>query len=377
METLLIINRSLSLRLTAKVSLIIKINMQKFYQNRWFKFGLPLLVVVAVIAGTVWYSSESDFFQGYLRRAAPVPTPSEPVSQTPPPTLAECKQYKLWFASCTGTCMMDGDIRQAVKCEEQSSTKTYWHDWPTSEECATLDKLTADPADVAYCETGCLQTETKVDDNQLNARCELGEKPESEEPALEAQVASLEITEGEEEEEKPADEEEQQLYSDVPATHPQYTAIMYVSDELGAFSGYPDFTFKPAGIINRAEFMKVVSIWLDLAPVSGDSEFPDVLNGSWYEPYVNAAVAAGIVSGYDNGNFGPGDDVTQGALMKIVVNGSIFADLVDENYGAEWYEKYYKVAIDNNLFDAADMAPLDLASRGLAAELIYKADKSV
>lgn len=368
MEILISLKKPFFSGLAEKLSSIIKTNMQNFYQKRWFKIGLPVLVVLALVAGAAWYTSDSEFFQGYLRRAAPVPEPSEPISRLPDPTLAECKQYKQWFAKCEGTCKMDGDISHAVRCEEVF--ESYWHKWPSEDECANLNPASADAADIAYCQAQCVGT---PNEKVIDAQCAEGTKTVAEaEPADETATASLEITEPSTEE--PSTE---QLYSDVPASHPQYAYIMYVSEELKAFSGYPDGSFKPTVQINRAEFMKVVSLWLKLTPVDGASQFSDVENGSWYEPYVNAAVAAGIVSGYEDGSFGPANGMTQAELMKIVVNGSIFADMVDENYGAEWYEKYYKVAVDNGLFNEANKAPLDPATRGLAAELIYKADKSV
>jgi len=46
--------------------------------------------------------------------------------------------------------------------------------------------------------------------------------------------------------------------------------------------------------------------------------FPDVDNSAYYAEALNNMVNKGVISGYDNGNFGPNDAVTRGQLVTIL-----------------------------------------------------------
>ena len=146
---------------------------------------------------------------------------------------------------------------------------------------------------------------------------------------------------------------------------------------LGILGGYPDGTVKPDNTINRAELAKIAAKAFGLANAS--ENFSDVPDDAWYAPFVGALRSAGaswttttnyrpaedvtrgealwvllkaagvdldgvtveklfpdvstrhrfaaaitfaaengIVSGYENGNFGPGDTLTRGQVAKIV-----------------------------------------------------------
>ena len=54
--------------------------------------------------------------------------------------------------------------------------------------------------------------------------------------------------------------------------------------------------------------------------VGTDGRFPDVRQGSWYYNVVNRAAALGLVSGYSNGNFGPNNNVTRGQVAVMLWN---------------------------------------------------------
>ena len=53
--------------------------------------------------------------------------------------------------------------------------------------------------------------------------------------------------------------------------------------------------------------------------------FSDVAKDSWYAPYIQAAQAAGYVSGVGNGRFNPQGKVTQEQMMTVL--GRLAADL--------------------------------------------------
>ncbi len=56
--------------------------------------------------------------------------------------------------------------------------------------------------------------------------------------------------------------------------------------------------------------------------------FSDVLEGSTFYPFVRCLACRGIIGGYEDGTFRPGNDVTRGQLSKIVANAAGLNDPV-------------------------------------------------
>lgn len=84
----------------------------------------------------------------------------------------------------------------------------------------------------------------------------------------------------------------------------------YVMDlyNLGAVGGYPDGTFQPGNNITRGQAMKVIVIAYGLvAPVPGTATFADVLVGSTFFSWVEIGVANSVAVGYPCGNPEPCD----------------------------------------------------------------------
>jgi hypothetical protein len=82
-----------------------------------------------------------------------------------------------------------------------------------------------------------------------------------------------------------------QSFSDVPADHAAYEAIEALKS-IGVLTGYPDGTFKPAKLVNRAEAVKIITAPLltqEQLSQAKDTVFSDVPVGSWYLPYVEWA----------------------------------------------------------------------------------------
>ncbi len=96
----------------------------------------------------------------------------------------------------------------------------------------------------------------------------------------------------------------------------KFVQAAYVWNIVG---GYSDGTFRPNEPINRAEALRIL---LDAAEISTDTDyvadFPDVKDGDWYAAYVNAAAEMGVISGYKDGTFGPGNNLTRAEVAKIV-----------------------------------------------------------
>ncbi len=109
-----------------------------------------------------------------------------------------------------------------------------------------------------------------------------------------------------------------QEFSDVPSDH----AFAFHVRALAAreiVRGNPDGTYHPAGVINRAEMLTLLYRAAGRTP---DAEargcFDDVAGGSWYEPVVCDAVAAGFVSGYPDRTFRPQQTVNRMEALKMI-----------------------------------------------------------
>ncbi|HVB09880.1 MAG TPA: S-layer homology domain-containing protein, partial [Bacillota bacterium] len=108
-----------------------------------------------------------------------------------------------------------------------------------------------------------------------------------------------------------------QQLSDVSAT---YWAATPIATLLGAqvVSGYPDGTFKPDAAVTRAEFVKMLDLTLGLTPGAGATAFSDVPASAWYAPYVAAAVQDGLIQGVSATAFAPDATMTREQVAVVL-----------------------------------------------------------
>jgi len=149
--------------------------------------------------------------------------------------------------------------------------------------------------------------------------------------------------------------------------HKYSTAIDWVQAD-GIVSGYPDGTYGPDIVINRAEFTKIIVEATVGGTISGSNCFPDV-GSEWFAPYVCTAKDHGIVGGNDDGTFKPGNEVNYAEALKIVLE-AYSTDFPRTTYEF-WYSKYVEYALDGGLSFASSKLPHSFVTRGEMAELIY------
>lgn len=106
------------------------------------------------------------------------------------------------------------------------------------------------------------------------------------------------------------EEQEYSKFADISEDYWLFKEL-YQLKELGIVSGDDNGNFNPTNSITREEFVKLVCVAFKISPKSGESEFSDVKYGSWYAPYVNAAVDAGVVNGMGENIFGVGQTITR------------------------------------------------------------------
>ena len=100
-------------------------------------------------------------------------------------------------------------------------------------------------------------------------------------------------------------------YSDVSSSDWFYSAVGIASG-AGYISGYSDGTIKPNNSITREEAATMLS---KAAGLTGNEDaymkFSDYMKITWSKSYVGAVSAAGIMSGYPDGSFGPSKSITR------------------------------------------------------------------
>ena len=109
-----------------------------------------------------------------------------------------------------------------------------------------------------------------------------------------------------------------QTLRDVPS---RYWASLYIDRMLatGAMEGLPGGVFDPGGAVTRAQFVKMLVVALQTAPVkSGLTPFDDVPTQDWFAPYVAAALQAGIVQGVSATAFDPDAPITREAMAVLL-----------------------------------------------------------
>lgn len=95
----------------------------------------------------------------------------------------------------------------------------------------------------------------------------------------------------------------------------------------GIASGYPDGSFKPEQFITRGEFTKLLVEGLGLASSSKALEFSDAdAIPQWAQAYVQAAVDAEIITGYQDGSFRAGGNITR-AEMAVMITKALDLEL--------------------------------------------------
>jgi hypothetical protein len=107
-------------------------------------------------------------------------------------------------------------------------------------------------------------------------------------------------------------------FSDVPRGSTFYEYIE-TARARGIIEGYPDGTFRPGANVSRGQVCKIVALargWKLINPFV--ATFSDVPRGSTFYEYIETAVQKGVVNGYGNGTFGPGNPAARGQIAKIV-----------------------------------------------------------
>jgi hypothetical protein len=151
----------------------------------------------------------------------------------------------------------------------------------------------------------------------------------------------------------------------------------------GIVSGYTDGTFRPDALTTRAQLAKMAVIAFGLSLATPDSaHFSDVGADNPFYAYIEAAYGAGLVSGYSDGTFRPYANVTRGQVAKVIVSASGLkllnpaqASFSDVGVGTPYY-RYVETAKAAGILSGypdGTFGPTSPATRGQIAKITYLA----
>lgn len=106
-------------------------------------------------------------------------------------------------------------------------------------------------------------------------------------------------------------------FMDVPESAWFYDSVSYVNDK-GLMTGLNSRYFGAGENLARAQFALIIYRMNHEPAVTFEQIFQDVYEGTWYTDAVLWASSKGVVTGYSNGNFGPGDQINREQMATMM-----------------------------------------------------------
>jgi Leucine-rich repeat (LRR) protein len=103
------------------------------------------------------------------------------------------------------------------------------------------------------------------------------------------------------------------VFPDVTETHRFYEEIQYLTGN-GIITGFPDGSFRPNETVTRAQAAIMIGRALDLDGELRPTIFEDVGSSSKASGFIASATEKGIITGFTDGTFRPGEPVTRGQM---------------------------------------------------------------
>ena len=121
-----------------------------------------------------------------------------------------------------------------------------------------------------------------------------------------------------------------------------YEEAVNVMSEMGIIDGYGDGNFQPQGTLTRGAAAKIIACMM-LGKTTAEAlgtqaaPFKDVPVGSTFAGYIAYCVESGIIDGYSDGTFRPGNTLTGFAFLKMLLT-ALGYDSAIEGYAnnANW-----------------------------------------
>lgn len=156
---------------------------------------------------------------------------------------------------------------------------------------------------------------------------------------------------------------------------------------LGIVNGYEDGTFRPDGMVSRAEFTAMISRALKLEDKEVVLSFADADHiPSWVKPKVARAVDAGIVNSYEDGTFRADRKISRAEVavmaaraLQLSIDETAKPAFGDAGEIPQWAQAYVAAAVQHGIISGRDgnlFSPNDSATRAEAVTLILALSRS-
>ncbi len=132
----------------------------------------------------------------------------------------------------------------------------------------------------------------------------------------------------------------------------------------GIVSGYDDGGLHSGETLTRAQFAQILCKSFDVNVTEAQVNFNDLSKNHWAYQSIQKAVNAGWLSGYDNGNFGPDDNITYEQAVSVLCR------IAGLNAFGKYPSAQVAVGIDNEITNGVDGYIGEAISREQAARLI-------
>lgn len=149
--------------------------------------------------------------------------------------------------------------------------------------------------------------------------------------------------------------------------------------------------FEPDREVTRTEFAAILVRGLGLPMETGAAPFTDVPSGAWFNDVVHTAYTNGLLTGYEDGTFHPGDRITREQAMIMLsramtltgLNAALADQSADEvlrPYSddaavSEWARDEVADIIQAGIIqgkNGAMLAPQDFLTRAEAATIVQR-----
>ncbi|MBR4545306.1 MAG: S-layer homology domain-containing protein [Oscillibacter sp.] len=122
-------------------------------------------------------------------------------------------------------------------------------------------------------------------------------------------------------------------------TYKEAVDVIYSLEIMG---GYSDGSFRPNGPLTRGAAAKIICNMMLTPQIAGNmsndtgTKFKDVPKGHVFAGYIAWCVQEGIVSGYSDGTFHPGDSLTAQAFLKMLLCALGYDATIEHYTGSGW-----------------------------------------
>ena len=169
----------------------------------------------------------------------------------------------------------------------------------------------------------------------------------------------------------------------VPTVKPTEAPVINTEYTKPYASGYDDGSFLPNNNITRGELAAMIarlSYGDDLPDGIYQASFPDVDSDAWFNKYIGYLEDKDVLSGYEDGTFRPMDTITRGEISAVIARAQrydlisyngIFTDATEN----DWAKDYIETLADKNIvsgYEDGTFGPYSPLTRAEAVAIINR-----